>query len=84
MAALGWPAGRRRGLAAHPARGGRLRPPQTGVPRPGRGTDRLRHGARQPLTTAIGHDGGVQAYADFAKFYDEIMGDRQFHHPAGP
>jgi SAM-dependent methyltransferase len=24
----------------------------------------------------MGHDGGVPAYADFAKFYDEIMGDR--------
>jgi SAM-dependent methyltransferase len=27
-------------------------------------------------STAIGHDGGVPAYADFAKFYDQIMGDR--------
>jgi SAM-dependent methyltransferase len=24
----------------------------------------------------MGHDGGVPAYADFAKFYDQIMGDR--------
>ena len=95
-------AGHRRGMAAHPARGDQLRRPRTGVPRPGRGTDRLRHRAGQPLTgrprprdggtgpvgqrgfrgvvprasRAIGHDGGVPAYADFAMFYDQIMGDR--------
>ena len=40
------------------------------------GTDRLRYRAGQPLTIPIGHDGGVPAYAHFARFYDQIMGDR--------
>jgi len=28
------------------------------------------------LTPAIGHDGDVAAYAEFASFYDQVMGDR--------
>jgi SAM-dependent methyltransferase len=28
------------------------------------------------LTPPVGHDGGVAAYAEFAKFYDQVMGDR--------
>jgi len=28
------------------------------------------------LTPAVGHDGHVAAYAEFAKFYDQVMGDR--------
>ena len=30
----------------------------------------------QSLTPAVGHDGDVAAYAEFAKFYDQVMGDR--------
>jgi SAM-dependent methyltransferase len=28
------------------------------------------------LTPAVGHDGHVAAYTEFAKFYDQVMGDR--------
>jgi len=28
------------------------------------------------LTPAVGHDGDVAAYAEFARFYDQVMGDR--------
>jgi len=28
------------------------------------------------VTPAVGHDGHVAAYAEFAKFYDQVMGDR--------
>ncbi len=42
LAAIGWPADTAGRLAAHPALGDVLHGPGTGVPRPGRGTDRLR------------------------------------------
>ncbi len=28
------------------------------------------------MTLPVGHDGDVAAYAEFAKFYDQVMGDR--------
>jgi SAM-dependent methyltransferase len=34
-----------------------------------------RHRSQRPRQ-AVGHDGGVASYADFAGFYDQVMGDR--------
>ena len=52
LRAIGWPERHGRGMAADPALGDQLRRSGAGLPRPGRGADRLRHRARRPVAAA--------------------------------